>query len=493
MKRQFAKLLAPIAFALILGFAFSADAATVTANSCSQSDVQAAITSAGRSGTVDVPAGSCTWGSGVTITTGLTLIGAGQGSTIITASASGVVFVTASPDATAISGGENITIKGFTWNLNSVDTIAFDLNGASGITGTQAYCCYIIAYNTFENMEPGTSDGVITAANANGNGQLRGVIAQNIFNDDDIILRIFSNDDTGESGNSAFTNVALGQSDQLFFEANTIEWTSSYTGGNPGWTETGQGARLVERYNTWNFANVSGMTELNDVHGFQNWTGAAGSGQTGTMLTERYGNTYTGFEGYRALNFRGGVGITFDNLITGTGSGPSWQLYGESTTNFCPSSISPTPTNYNPLAIIYSWNNTWNGTENPLSSGYSGSFGCTIAQNNGAALGTVGSASQGSWWVLDTTDCTASSCTAGIGEGTTAPTGTCTLGVGYWVASTPTPTTSSAIIQNASFYQCTATNTWTLYYKPFTYPHPLRSSTPSPSPATNLIATPVQQ
>jgi hypothetical protein len=38
---------------------------------------------------------------------------------------------------------------------------------------------------------------------------------------------------------------------------------------------------------------------------------------------------------------------------------------------------------------------------------------------------------------------------------------TCTPLVAYWAADTNT------------LYQCSATNTWTVYYTPYTYPHPL--------------------
>jgi hypothetical protein len=73
-------------------------------------------------------------------------------------------------------------------------------------------------------------------------------------------------------------------------------------------------------------------------------------------------------------------------------------------------------------------------------------------------------------------------CTAGLG-GTynTSPTGS--YGVGYFATDTNT------------LYVCTATNTWTAIYSPYTYPHPLviggttGTSGNDPNPPTSLVAT----
>jgi hypothetical protein len=61
--------------------------------------------------------------------------------------------------------------------------------------------------------------------------------------------------------------------------------------------------------------------------------------------------------------------------------------------------------------------------------------------------------------------------------GTTLP-ATCTVGQGYWKTDAGGHwDATSGNANNGALYKCTATNTWTLYYVPYTYPHPLQSGT----------------
>jgi hypothetical protein len=78
---------------------------------------------------------------------------------------------------------------------------------------------------------------------------------------------------------------------------------------------------------------------------------------------------------------------------------------------------------------------------------------------------------------------------SGTGSGTLAARpSTCTTGVAYWATDQGNWNTSGNGFGQGVLYQCSATNTWTTYYTPYTYPYPLVLG-PAPAPPTGLKAT----
>ena len=74
--------------------------------------------------------------------------------------------------------------------------------------------------------------------------------------------------------------------------------------------------------------------------------------------------------------------------------------------------------------------------------------------------------------------------TVGVGVGKLAERPkTCTLGVAYW-ATDQGEWDSTHDGPDGQLYVCSEPNTWTFYYKPYTYPHPLVSGTPASSEKT---------
>jgi len=433
----------------------SASATTQAAGAginCDLATLQAAVNVAARNATITCNAGTWTWSGTLSITKGLSLIGAGRGNTILRGSD---VIIEILPDTAAIANEEIIRVIGFTFDGNNSALHLIETVGA-GPTASKPFRNLAIGDNTFRNGGTSTSGGgIISTA-----GQVRGVIYNNIFDRVNVVLKVMGNDDTTEWSNGHFP-FAFGNSDNLFFEGNTIQYSSSFSGQDPGWTETGQGGRLALRYNSWNMANTT-QSELWDAHGFQYMPG----GQTGTMISEYYGNTITNAKGYRWVNHRGSWGLYFNNILTGTGGmGIEANVYS------CTANVPGASGVYKAeVNNTYVFNNTNNGAAENMGIGATGG-GCGVNEND--EFYNYNPSFNG---------------TTGIGRGTSAPTGSCAVGTAYWKASTPTPTVNSSIIQSGTLYKCTAPNTWTAYYTPYTYPHPLQGAT-SPPPPTQYTLT----
>lgn len=414
------------------------------------SSVSSCVSSASRGDTINVTAGDGTetWGSTLSLTKGVLLIGPGRDRLTVTIASTGISIV---PDATAISNEETIKVSGFTFNGNNSSSEIIHVTGA-GASSSKPFKRLVLIDNRFKDPSQSSSSVIYQT------GQVRGVVANNLFDRPHILVRCFGNNDKTEHTNGNFPT-AYGNSDNLYYEDNTIQWpTAGSANGFPGWVECGQGGRVVMRYNTWAMLNAAGQDEIWDVHGFQNWP----SGQTGTMVVEYYGNTVTNKAGYRTLFHRGGWGLYHNNVMTGTsGSGSNISNHNAGCSRDVDSSWTP------PFAQTdntYWWNFSNNGSNVDLTL-------YPAADNYNTDCPPLESVN---WWKYNPV-CTSLACVAGIGRGTTAPTGTCVTGVGYWVASTPTPTVDRSVIQNGTLYKCTSTNNWTPYYRPYTYPHPLRN------------------
>jgi hypothetical protein len=77
---------------------------------------------------------------------------------------------------------------------------------------------------------------------------------------------------------------------------------------------------------------------------------------------------------------------------------------------------------------------------------------------------------------------------SGTGSGTLAARpSTCTTGVAYWATDQGSWNSSGNGFGSGVLYQCSATNTWTAYYTPYTYPY--SSVSAGPAPPTGLSAT----
>jgi hypothetical protein len=425
---------------------------TIYADSASRVDVASAFTAAANGDIVIVPAGNETWASALTLTKGITLEGGFGGDTIITCTDG--TFLSYDPDAAAIAGDYLFTMTGFIIDGNDAG-LNNDLLMLRNFSNTVSIRVKV-GLNTFRDHKGQAI--TVWSQEENTGGQVRGVIYSNTFDRCNIIIRPFGgNTDTIEWTTFDHSDAVFGSADNLYFEDNVIQYSTAATRTDPGWTECGQCGRIVMRYNYWNMANSSANTEYWDVHGFQYWPGDSRS--SGTMNVEYYGNIFISCTGYRWLHHRAYKGLYFNNRMAGSSS-PDFAC-----SQYDGSCYVDTDSDYSEIEGLYAWNNWLNGSLIDL----------TVDENNcGTLVENV------RFWNYDSSF----DGTVGIGCGDAAPSIDCTTGVAYWVtsyvpAATP-PTTLEDMrtyCQAGKLYKATSTNSWSLFYEPYTYPHPLRGET----------------
>lgn len=212
-------------------------------------------------------------------------------------------------------------------------------------------------------------------------------------------------------------------------------------------------ARGVYRYNT---IYESGNAEF-EIHGHQ------GSGTTALPATfgfEIYGNNLIGNTSTFA-NIRSGENLIFNNNLTN--GNPSIQTYCDSATS-CANDVPAMQMTHD----NYYWSNRKNltgVTESVSSNGYTCSYSCG---GNSSPIPLAGR----DYFNANTTP------TVGCGTLANIP-ATCTIDQGYWATNqsctdlTGMVGVSPSTTISGTLYKCTATNTWTAYYTPYIYPHPL--------------------
>jgi hypothetical protein len=422
----------PLLVAVVFGFATALNAQTVTASSCSQTDVQNAINSVSSGETVIVPSQTCTWGSGITVTKAIHLHGAGIGNTVITG---GIQYAPIVAEAAKV-----FELDGFTFQGASTQFQANAPNTSTPVTGIKVHD------NRFTGCNVSSCRAVILP------GLVAGVFYSNTFDNNTIaVSSLFA---------SYWANVQwpspLGGANYVYFEDNTFN-----NGAAGGWTsENGQSGRIAFRHNT--ITQTCSGCEVFDMHGEQ------GSGGW-TISSEIYHNTITA-GGNRTFYHRGGQAVIANNVIDrgalefteyyawgGNGVCKPYPTAFDSSESYC-SPINGTSCVEEQVHNTFYFHNVVGGSVvNPAWSMGTNICGGTpssyIQQNREYWLPTSGLASA-----------LPASCTA---DGNT-----------YYGA------TDTDVI-----YKCTATNTWSVFYQPYTYPHPLRGGSSASSPPaapTNL-------
>lgn len=459
---------------------------TCTADSTS-AQVNACIASATSGDTINFGAGSGTWTTQVLITKGLKLIGAGDG----------VTYGTGTVITSSYSGTDYESINGYGIRISptlaekdvGVRVSGFEIN-FSGNYGIAPYNTLSTPYNNpitkiridHNILKRGKSEVMVIIGVVHGVADNNTIDLTNGGSVDGIDE--FGNTTGGDKGlnNWRYLSYSFGSSENWYYEDNAIIGPSAYYGD---FIDCSWGGRYVARYNTVvHNATDYDCTPVFNMHGNDNSIYSC-------MGAEVYRNTVTvGRAGSYFFSQRGGKAVVFDNVLD-TGSQAKIGDYG----NF---NASPEGCDTNvavPIGLVdgqhqypdtsYYFNNTSGGSQltTIIDYGRNRYDGSDCAANAGIPSTYDIPQVNTQYWLYSAA--TGSPQTVGVRRGTKATMtaiSTCTEGVGFWVTDEGSWNQSGSGDQG-QLYRCGASNNWTLYYTPYTYPHPLRGEGTTPPSA----------
>jgi hypothetical protein len=310
-------------------------------------------------------------------------------------------------------------VSGFTFSGNNVFRVN-NPNGTTPVTGLK------IHDNAFINAS-------VRAIQFT--GLEYGVFYLNTFSGNNISVSIIGAGNNGQNYPHAF-----GSANYPYFEDNTFG-----QGVNSFVTETGQGGRLAFRHNTVDGYSCN-QCEIHDAHGDQNTGGYTISG-------EYYHNVYQNITNtQRWLHHRGGQSIVANNTVSGNHGFNFTEYRAWGGNGLC--SAYPAVGQIN---NAFYFNNVINGVVKlPTYTDESSSTNnCGNPKPDGVHEASGYVVLNREYWTP----------TFGVASARPA---TCTANGNTFYGATDTD----------AIYKCTATNVWTIFYTPYTYPHPLRAAAP---------------
>jgi hypothetical protein len=456
-----------------------------------QASLASCVSKATNGDTINVSAGSVSWSGRISIANeALKIIGAGAGQTNIN------------------SGGFTLTnssskISGFSFNWSS-NNYTFVVEGSIG---------FRIDHNRISYSS--ASDMLLSYGQSG--RPVEGLVDHNTITYGRIVY--YGDESGGTSGSNRWAEpLNLGTSHFLYVEDNSISWPQGSSGGYLNHLDGNWGCRYVERFNTI----LNGRSEAHSLQG---------DNQRACRAWEIYNNTLTNNSdpSYRQWLIRGGTGVLFhessdgkalnntididndrsyevsiegqvpkfgmcgaigttpqpngNSFVDGNTPGqygyPCRDQIGRSTDAFQWNYSSPAPAQA--FAPAYIWRNKQPSGEVPIG------INC---DNSGIPCNI-----ESTYHIVQNRDYYAYNSnfngTSGVGEGPIgARPATCTVGVAYWATDQGSWNTKLPANTSGQLYKCTSPNTWSLYYVPYTYPHPLQSGSGggggAPAPPSGL-------
>lgn len=357
--------------------------------------------------------------------------------------------------------------------------------------GNRGGCRVVVRYNTFHITGTAGGFGMYQNHGTDSGGRARGAREGEIYH---------NTYNCGTTGNCSSLEGGDRSGPLLLFE-NTVAFTNGASGGN--W----MGIDIYRNSGSWgapfNYCGGGGAYDQNDgtVY-FSGTMSASGSGVlTMTDSSKSFGNLVPSGAPYSVYDVTQGfytevasntaATITIRGPLTGSGSaawtgfnnGDSYEVLRATICADQPSrgqgsyisGTTPSPTGWvgDALDPIYRWGDSSSG----------GSVASTITAQSGRLIANRDWYDQASG--VQTSPTSPFNGTSGTGWGTLAnrPT-TCTVQVGYFATDVGT---------QGTLYQCQS-GSWTAYYTPYAYPHPLDGGTAvtggdPPTPPSDPIAT----
>lgn len=489
-----------------------------TLSDCTLANVQAAINALNAGDAVACPAGSWTWTSTLSINKAVTLLGAGIGQTNITLSppVSSTLAISLTVDPSQF-----VRLSGFTFT-------AGNNNASVDLVQVVGFNQYAVSGMAFRIDHVRMNDGNIASARLLGVYYAYGLIdhcyfKRNLFGQSVEILGGSNNSDLGYTSWTQPLSLGSG-TDAVYLEDSTIDHDNQ---GETGIDQYG-GVRSVVRYNTIigtglgdHGLDSGGRRSAFSMESYRNTFTNSGSTSVradtirgGTQV--QFDNTYSGSQGFTGIavlyyrtvfssDFHGwaycdgtqydvvnalnttttyGTATRFlstapDTICTGAATGTCTQaldLGGTGTFGY-PCRDQPGRTHNQALAPLYQWNNGSQqyapldpdpGTPTEQSPLYQA--GHRAAEWLGVNRDFYNGASG-----VQTSASSPFNGTTGVGWGTLARRpSSCTTGVGYFATDQGSWNMSGNNDPSGILYVCSAPNTWTTYYTPYTYPHPLQ-------------------
>ena len=492
----------------------------VTAATCEnkdgQQDVQTAIDMVASIGTVHIPAGTCTWTTSVHLKKQVSFQGAGKGVTTIVNKNGNYTFTNncnwknscgwAALLFVAYDGAYTgpVEVTGITFKLPTVSSNSGYLIFVTG-NGIAKFRIHDIDCSYQNTTDANTGIRCVgDFSDDAGKSYHSGLVDHVTCSMPDAGGICFNSRTAVNAGSQMWTHpFELGTNKSTYFENNTCTFT---TGTGDGCWDMYDAASYVARYNTV----IRGETGNHGVD----------SSFYSQFLVEQYRNTFTNAGvhlGFMGNPMRGTLNIMFENKATGLyDHGTIVQIYrsdpaqvangntgspcvnetaydgnlgtvGEGNLGYpckgqvgwhwavpvgCNSEATcgvPNGANvvYNPA---YIWGERVNNAPTDIHNNpppYDSSY---------AHINAATAPSKIDIYTDVGASCVAGgACTVGVGIGTTLPT-TCVVGTAFWKTNAGTWNTSSDGRGSGQLFTCTATDTMTFYYEPYTYPHPLQGS-----------------